>query len=135
MFDQRAFTLGHAAARLGLVDHVVVVERPEVHELDRRAAGDGVVGGGRARAVDRVGRAQDERRAQPLAAGREQVAGGLAEESVVGGHGVAQPDLDAFEVSGERCESHLVEEVAGHSGLASASLGASWPQPVTVTAG
>ena len=38
-----------AAPGLGLVDHVVVVERAEVHELDRRAAGDGVVGGRAAR--------------------------------------------------------------------------------------
>ena len=35
----------HAAPGLGLVDHVVVVQRAEVHELDRRAAGDRVVGG------------------------------------------------------------------------------------------
>ena len=34
----------HAAPGLGLVDHVVVVERAEVHELDRGAAGDRVVG-------------------------------------------------------------------------------------------
>ena len=32
----------HAAAGLGLVDHVVVVERSEVHELAGDAAGDGV---------------------------------------------------------------------------------------------
>jgi hypothetical protein len=31
---------GHAPPGLGLVDHVVVVERSEVDELDRRAAGD-----------------------------------------------------------------------------------------------
>ena len=40
MLLQRAFTLGHAAAGLGLVDHVVVVERAEVDELDGDAAGD-----------------------------------------------------------------------------------------------
>ena len=45
MFDQRAFTLGTPAPGLGLVDHVVVVERAEVDELDRDAAGDRVVGG------------------------------------------------------------------------------------------
>ena len=50
MFDQRAFTRRHAAPGLGLVDHVVVVERPEVHELDRGAAGDDVVGARRAAA-------------------------------------------------------------------------------------
>ena len=85
----------HAPAGLGLVDHVVVVERPEVHELDRRAAGDGVVGGGPGRAVDRVaprtGRSVGRRRLPPAC---EQVAGGLAQEPVVGGHGVAQAGLD-----------------------------------------
>ena len=34
----------HAPAGLGLVDHVVVVQRPEVHELDRDGAGDHGVG-------------------------------------------------------------------------------------------
>ena len=43
----------HAAPGLGLVDHVVVVERPEVHELDRGRAGDGV---GRGRGVAAYGR-------------------------------------------------------------------------------
>ena len=33
----------HAAAGLGLVDHVVVVERAEVHELAGDGAGDRVV--------------------------------------------------------------------------------------------
>ncbi len=37
---------GHAAAGLGLVDHVVVVQRAEVDQLDRSGAGDGLVGSG-----------------------------------------------------------------------------------------
>jgi hypothetical protein len=63
------------------------------------------------------------------------VTGGLAQEPIVGGHCVAQASLDAFEVSGERCESHLVEEVVGHDGLASASLGALGRSPSRSSAG
>ena len=66
----------HAAPGLGLVDHVVVVERPEVDELHRARAGDRAVGRRAARAVGRVGRAQGERGPEPLAARRR--AGGPA---------------------------------------------------------
>ena len=125
----------NTAARLGLVDHVVVVERAEMHELDRRAAGDRVIGRRCVRAVNRVRGGQAQGRAETLAAGREQVARGLTEESVVGGHGVTQSGFDPLEVLGERCESHLFEEVAGHGGLASASLGAPGPQPSRSSAG
>ena len=76
----------------------------------------------------RVGRSR-------LPPGGEQVAGDLAEEPVVGGDGVAEADLDPSEVAGQRRESHLVDEVAGQGCLASASLGAPWPQPCTSTAG
>ena len=95
----------HAAARLGLVDHVVVVQRAEVHELDRGAAGDDVGRGGAVAAGAAYAAHKRERRPQALAAGREQVAGDLAEEPVVGRHGVAQPRLDPVEVAGQRRES------------------------------
>jgi hypothetical protein len=61
------------------------------------------------------------------------VAGGLAEETVVGGDGVAEPNLDSSEVEGQRCESHLIEEVAGQCCLASAS--ASGPVTASLLAG
>ena len=93
-------------------------------ELDRRATRDSFVSGGTARTVNRVRRAQAQRRPQPFPAGLEQMAGRLTQKSVVGGHSVAQADLDPFQVLGQRCESHLVEEVVGHGGLASASRGA-----------
>ena len=83
----------HAAAGLGFVDHVVVVERSEVDQLDRGAAGDDVGGRGRADAGAGVARAQGEGRAQALAARREQVPGDVAEESVVGAHGVVAGGL------------------------------------------
>ena len=57
------------------------------------------------------------------------MAGGLAEEAVVGGDGVAEANLDSSEVDRQRCESHLVQEVAGQCCLASASLGAPVWQP------
>ena len=61
MLLQRALTLGHAAAGLGLVDDVVVVERAEVDELARDPAGDRGVGAAAARAV-LAGRAGVRRR-------------------------------------------------------------------------
>ena len=74
----------HAAAGLGLVDHVVVVERPEVDELDRDRAGDRVVRGRAVAACGGVGGAERERRAgaacrRPRSGGRD-----LAQEAVVG---------------------------------------------------
>ncbi len=86
------------------------------------------------RAGHRVRGAEAERGTEPLAAGGQQVAGRLAEEPVVGRDRGAQADLDTVEVGGERCESHLVEEVVGHGCLASASVGAFTP-PSGVAAG
>ena len=53
----------------------------------------------------------------------QEMAGGLAQEPVVGGDGVAEPNLDSSEVDGQRRESHLVEEVAGQGCLTSAEVG------------
>ena len=99
MLLQRALTLGHAAAGLGLVDHVVVVERPEVDELDRdRAADDlGAMPAGRpdgavaAAARVRAGRS----RLPPARSGGATARRG----SVVGGRDrVAERVLDPHEV-------------------------------------
>jgi hypothetical protein len=63
----------------GLVEHVVVVQRPDVDQLDRDPAGDGLVADGAGRAPRRrVGRACRRRegghqRAEPLAAGPDQM--------------------------------------------------------------
>ena len=46
---------------------------------------------------------------EPLAAGREQVAGDLGEEPVVGADRVAERVLDPAEVVGQRRESDVVE--------------------------
>ena len=76
---QRAFALGRAAAHLRLVHHVVVVQRRQVHQLD-----DGARDGD----LPRVGfgaqprRQHREQRAEPLAAGLEQVLDGLGHQLV-----------------------------------------------------
>ena len=67
----------HAAAGLGLVDHVVVVERPEVHELDGARApvtASSLDGAAPARRRRGVGGAEGEGRAEALAAGADEVA-------------------------------------------------------------
>ena len=62
-----------------LVHHVVVVERGEVHELDRDAAEQRVLAG----VATRQGRGSERQRgAQPLAAGLDEVRGDLVEEGV-----------------------------------------------------
>ena len=91
---------GHAATGLGLVDHVVVVERPEVNELAGHAAGHGR-GGGRLRPLGRIGRAEGQGGPEPLAPGAHQVLGDLAEEPILAVDRPAQLALDALHVGGE----------------------------------
>ncbi len=87
LLPHRALALGGAATHLRLVHHVVVVQRRQVHQLDDRARdGD----------LPRVGfgpelRGQHrEQRAEPLAAGLEQVLDRLGHQLVglaqLGGH-------------------------------------------------
>ncbi len=97
---------GHAAARLGFVDHVVVVERSEVHQLARHRAGEGVVGRrARRRRRPRAGRVRRDQReggAQPLAAGADEVGGDLGEERIGRLDRFPQRSVDADEVVRER---------------------------------
>ena len=67
-----------STAQLGLVHHVVVIERGEVGELDDARRGDHVVDVGM---LAGLGRQQHEQRPEPLAAGLHQVAGGLGHEA------------------------------------------------------
>ena len=93
---------------LGLVDHVVVVQRTEVHQLHRHPAGDGVVGD-RPEALGGVGGADREGRAQPLAAGGDEVAGDVREERVLGADRAAEGGLDPLHVGRHRREAEGVE--------------------------
>ncbi len=75
----RAFALGAPRRTCGLVHHVVVVQRRQVHQLDD-GAGDGdlpVVGIG-----PQLRGQHGEQRAEPLAAGLEQVLHGLGHQFV-----------------------------------------------------
>ena len=67
-----------AAAQLGLVHHVVVVERGEVGQLDDARRGDHVVDVG---VLAGLGGQQHQQRPEPLAAGLHQVAGRLGDEA------------------------------------------------------
>ena len=64
---------GGAAAHVGLVHDVVVVERGEVGQLDPGRRGDDAL----VDAVAELGREQREQRPEPLAAGRGEVRAGL----------------------------------------------------------
>ena len=84
---------GGAAAHVGLVHDVVVVERGEVGQLDPGRRGhDALVD-----AVAELGRQQGEQRPEPLAAGRGEVRAGLRDERVV----VVDPGRDERVDGGE----------------------------------
>ena len=92
----------HAAAGLGLVDHVVVVERPEVHELARPpppVTASSVAAAARP-PVRGVGGAQGEGRPEALAAGADEVGGDLGEERIGRADRFAQRGVDPLEVGG-----------------------------------
>ena len=87
LLPHRALALSRAAAHLRLVHHVVVVERRQVHQLDDRTR-DGDLPGVGFRAELRG--QHREQRAEPLAAGLEQMLNGLGHQLVglaqLGGH-------------------------------------------------
>ena len=73
----------HVAPDRRLVDHVVVVQRGQVHELDRDGSHQVVLGGV---ALSRRGAGEREQRPEPLAAGRDQVGGHFVQEAVARDH-------------------------------------------------
>ena len=75
------------------VDHVVVVQRREVRELDRHRAGDQSGVGG----VPEVPRQQHEHRPEPFAARLQEVPSGRGEQVRVGGDRLLQLLLDAIQ--------------------------------------
>ena len=85
----------HAAARLGLVDHVVVVERADLHQFDRDAALDDLVA---RRLPAGEGSGDGEHRSQSLASGVDQMLGDLSQIVVRRADSLAERRLDAFEV-------------------------------------
>jgi hypothetical protein len=86
-----------AATGRRLVDHVVVVERREVDELDDHAGVHELTPGG----VTEVPSQRHHQRAEPLAAGADQVAGHLVDEGVARGHLLVEPVLDGVEHPGD----------------------------------
>ena len=78
----RALTLSTLRRVVGLVHHVVVVERAEVDELDRDPAPHDVVGSaaGTTGSARRAGPTRRRSRPEPLAAGPDEVAGDLGEQ-------------------------------------------------------
>ena len=97
------------AARLGLVDHVVVVERTEVHEFDAGCTGHRI-GVCRVDALRRVGRRERHHRTKAFATGSQQMRSDLTEETVLDEHGVAKAGLDPFEIAGQRRQADVVED-------------------------
>ena len=90
VLSHRALALAAPRRSGGLVHDVVVVQRRQVGELDddggRHDAGRG--------RVAELRRQQHEQRPEPLAAGVDQVPGGLGDERVVALHRVVQRRLD-----------------------------------------
>ena len=84
---------GHAAALVGGIHHVVVVERAEVGHLERRGAVDDLVG----RAVAELGGQQREHRAHALAAGVVEVAARGVGERVGDAQLALEARVDALE--------------------------------------
>ncbi len=114
---------GDPTAGFGFVDHVVVVERPEVHQLAGDSAGHclvgratnvttAIVGQGTGRA--RVGGTQREGRTQPLPAGADQVGGDVGEERIRGPDRFAQRPVDVCEVVGQ--PGQVVGQIRGRGG-------------------
>ncbi len=92
------------AARLGLVDHVVVVQRPEMDQLDRHRAGHGVLRRGTIRPHRRVRRAEGQGGTNPLPPRLHQVRRDVTQEPVGVPHRGGQRVLHPPEVSGQRPE-------------------------------
>ncbi len=109
---------GDTAPRLGLVDHVVVVERAEMDELARHAAGHDVVADGFVAPRRRVSGTQGEGRPDPLAARGDQVRSDLGEEPVVVADRGPQCVLDPLEVTVERRERERLGRIHGNNATA-----------------
>ena len=94
MLSQRMLADGRAAAGIGLVDHIVVVERRQVHQLDRHGAADQA----RVGRVAEVAGQEHQHGAEPLAAGGDQVRRRLGEQpGRFHAHGLLQRLLDLVE--------------------------------------
>ena len=108
-----------AAARVGLVDHVVVVQRAEVDELARDAAAHDVVATP-ARPPTWAATIDDDR-TQPLAAGHDEVRGDLGQVRVGAAHRLVDRRLDALAVGIHRRqrEQRGPHRGVGHAGEAS----------------
>ena len=113
VLSQRAFADGGAAAQRRLVHHVVVVQRREVGELDDDRGRDDA---GRRRVAE-VGGEQHQQRAEPLAAGLDQVAGRLGDERVRALDGVARAAARraASSATQLRLEHGVAEPAAEHA--------------------
>ena len=104
-----------AAAGVGLVEHVVVVERAEVDQLAGDAAAHDVVG--RRRAAD-LGGGDRHDRPQPLAPGDDEVRGDLGEVVVRAADGLVERVLDPSTVGVDRRrrEQRRPHGGVGHTG-------------------
>ncbi len=80
-----------------------------MHQLDTGRAGDRVGVRGRV-ALGRVGGAQRDHGAEPLAAGRQQMPRGVAEETVVHTNRVREAALHAAQIGCERRDPDVVED-------------------------
>ena len=90
----------HAPAGRRLVDHVVVVQRPEVDELDRHCPGDDVLRDGLV-APGGVAGAQRQRRPDPLATSTDEVGGDVGEERITGPNRAPEGFLDPDQIVGQ----------------------------------
>ena len=84
-----------AAPRVGLVDDVVVVERAEVHELAGHTAADRIVG---SRLTGELGRCDGNDRAQPLAAGDDEMRSDLRQVRVGAAYRFVDRQLDTLTI-------------------------------------
>ena len=78
-------------------------------QLDRSGAGDGLVGSGPG-SERRIGGTEGQGRPEPLASGRDQMTGHLAEEAVLGVDLVGQTGLDPGQVARQGFEADILEE-------------------------
>jgi len=101
-----------AAPSVSLVEHVVVVQRSEVHELAGHAAEHDVVVGRRA---SDCGGDNGDHRPQSLAAGDDQVRGDLGEVRVRRLHRGVDRSLDALAITSGRREQGRPCARVGHA--------------------
>jgi hypothetical protein len=99
----------HRSAHLGLVHDVVVVQRPDVHELDGDGAEHDLVRDRRRARRRRHRRGERERRSLPLAAGANEVHGDLGERGIVRRDGVEQRALHAGQAIRQGDRRHVRE--------------------------